>query len=132
MRPVIRLCLTLVPALAFLGLGSSLAQADVQEAFVCTLKEGKTAEDLMKVASEFKASIGGLKGGKEYRAEVLTPIASQDLDSVIWIGHMSSFAAMAAFSDAYTGSDVAKTMGPKFESVADCESRSFWTVRPVE
>ncbi len=132
MRSVTRLSLTLVSALAVLGLGSTLAQADSQEVFICSLNDGKTIEDLMKVASEFKASIGSLKGGKDYQAHVLTPIASQDLSTVVWVGRMPSFASVAAFNDDYTASDVSKKMDPKFEAVADCQSRSFWTIHPVE
>jgi hypothetical protein len=127
-----RIVPTLVSVLAFISLGPSLAQATTQEAFVCSLKEGKTIEDLMKVGSQFKQAIADVKGGSAYTAQVLVPIASQDLSTVIWIGRMSDFASMAAFNDAYTASAVSKKFDPMFSAVADCESRSFWQVQDVK
>jgi hypothetical protein len=132
MRSVTRLGPSLVSALIILGLGSTPAHADAQEVFICSFNEGKTIEDLMQVASEFKASIAGLKGGKNYQAQVLTPIASQDLSTVIWVGRMPSFGGMAAFNDDYQASDASMKMTPKFDAIADCRSRSFWMVHPVE
>jgi hypothetical protein len=127
-----RVVSTLISAFALLSLGSSLAQATTQEAFMCSLKEGKTMEDLMKVASQFKQAIADVKGGSDYTAQILTPIASDNLNSVIWIGKMPSFAAMAAFSDAYNASPAAEKLGPMFEAVTDCEARSFWRVQDVK
>ncbi|GEM_PF-4613803 len=39
---------------------------------------------------------------------------------------------MAAFNDAYNASAVSKKLAATFESVADCESRSFWQVQDVK
>lgn len=127
-----RLVLTLVFALALVSLGPSLAQATTQEAFICSFKEGKTLEDLLSVGRQFKKAIADLKGGGDYTAQILTPIASQDLNAVIWIGKMADFASMAAFSDAYTASAVSKKFDPMFQAVADCQSRSFWQVQDVK
>ncbi len=127
-----RLVPTLVSVLALVSLSPSLAQATTQEAFICSLKEGKTLEDLMNVGSQFKKAIADVKGGGDYTAQILTPIASNDLNAVIWIGQMPDFAAMAAFSDAYNASAASKKFGPMFAAVADCESRSFWQVQDVK
>lgn len=127
-----RISLFLISALAIFSLGASVAHATTQEAFVCTFKEGKSIEDLMKVASEFKQAIADVKGGSDYQAQVMVPIASQDMNSVIWIGRMSDFASMAAFNDAYAASGLAKKFDPKFEALTDCESRSFWQVQDVK
>jgi hypothetical protein len=127
-----RLVTTLVSVLALLSLSPSPALATTQEAFVCSLNEGKTMEDLTNVASQFMKAIGELQGGADYEAQILTPIASQELGNVIWIGKMPSFSAMAAFNDAYTASDLPKKFDPMFEAVADCESRSFWQVQDVK
>ena len=127
-----RLVPALVSVLALASLAPTLAQATTQEAFLCSLKEGKTMEDLMNVGSQFKKAIADLKGGGDYKAHILTPIASQNLNSVIWIGQMPDFTAMAAFNDAYNASAVSKKFDPMFEAVADCESRSFWQVQDVK
>jgi len=127
-----RIVPTLFSVVAFVSLCPSPAQATTQEAFICSLNEGKTIEDLMKVGNEFKQAIAEVKGGGDYTAQVLVPIASEDLNAVIWIGQMPSFAAMAAFNDAYAASAVSKKFDPMFEAVADCESRSFWQVQDVK
>ena len=123
---------TLAFAIALVTIASSSARADVQEVFVCTLNEGKTMEDLMKVADEFKAAIQNIEGGKDYSATILTPIASQDMDTVIWVGRMPSFPAMAAFNDAYGASEVSEDLSEDFEDVSDCQSRSFWRIHDVK
>ena len=127
-----RVVSTLVSVLALVSLGPSLALATTQEAFICSLKEGKTIEDLMGVGRKFMKAIADVKGGGDYTAQILTPIASQNLDTVIWIGNMPNFPAMAAFNDAYNASAVSKKLAAMFEAVADCESRSFWQVQDVK
>ena len=57
-----------------LGAISTPAHADAQEVFVCSFREGKTLDDLMKVAADFKKGIQGMPGGKDYQANVLVPI----------------------------------------------------------
>ena len=119
-------------ALALLAPPAAPAHAAAQEAFICTMKEGKTLADVQKVAAEFRKAANELKGGKDYKAWILTPIASQNLDAVIWIGEMPDFPAMAAFNDVYNASDAAKRLGPMFEAVVDCQSRSFWSRSDVK
>lgn len=118
--------------LALFGPPAAPAQATVEEAFHCTLKEGKTLADVQKVATEFRKAANELKGGKEYKAWILTPIASQDLNEVIWVGEMPDFPAMAAFNDVYNASEAARRLAPMFEAVVDCQSRSFWTRTDVK
>ncbi len=127
-----RLVPALVTVLALAAMAPTLAQATTQEAFICSLKEGKTMDDLMSVGSQFKKAIADVKGGRDYKAQILVPIASQNLNTVIWIGHMPNFSAMAAFNDAYVASAVSKKFDPMFEAIADCESRSFWQVLDVK
>ncbi len=95
-----RLVPALVTVLALAAMAPTLAQATTQEAFLCSLKEGKTMDDLMSVGSQFKKAIADVKGGGAYKAQILVPIASQNLSTIIWIGQMPNFSAMAAFSDA--------------------------------
>ena len=89
-------------------------------------------EDLMNVAGQFIKGIADLKGGGAYQAQILTPIASEDLSTVIWIGQMPDFAALAAFNDIYDASPLSKTLNPMFGEIADCQSRSFWQVHDVK
>ena len=127
-----RLALIFVSIFALASMSPTLAHATTQEAFICSFKEGKTMEDLMHVARQFMKGIADLKGGGTYHAQILTPIASQDLNTVIWIGQMPDFAALAAFTDAYDASPLSKTLNPMFEEIADCQSRSFWQVHDVK
>lgn len=116
---------------AVLLTGATLARAETQEAFLCTLKEGKTLEDLMKVSAQFAAEAVKLPGGKDYEARILVPIASQNMQSVIWIGSMPTFSAMASFSDAYQASEAGKKLDKGFQGVVDCQSHSYWQVMDV-
>jgi len=89
-------------------------------------------EDLMNVASQFMKGIADLKGGGDYHAQILTPIASEDLSTVIWIGKMPDFAALATFNDAFDASPLSEKLNPMFEETLDCQSRSFWQVHDVK
>ena len=127
-----RLALIFVSIFALASMSPTLAHATTQEAFICSFKEGKTMEDLMNVAGQFMKGITDLKGGGAYQAQILTPIASEDLSSVIWIGQMPDFAALAAFNDAYNASPLSEKLNPMFEETLDCQSRSFWRVHDVK
>jgi hypothetical protein len=122
----------LVSVFVLVSMSPTLAHATTEEAFICSFKEGKTMEDLMNVAGQFMKGIADLKGGGAYRAQILTPIASENLSTVIWIGQMPDFAALAAFNDAYDASPLSKTLNPMFGEIADCQSRSFWQVHDVK
>jgi len=127
-----RLARIFVSIFALASMSPTLAHATTEEAFICSFKEGKTMEDLMNVAGQFMKGITDLKGGGAYQAQILTPIASEDLSSVIWIGQMPDFAALAAFNDAYDASPLSEKLNPMFEETLDCQSRSFWRVHDVK
>ena len=127
-----RLVLIHVSVFVLISMSPTLAHATTEEAFICSFKEGKTMEDLMNVASQFMKGIADLKGGGAYQAQILTPIASKDLSTVIWIGKMPDFAALAAFNDGYNASPLSEKLNPMFEAILDCESRSFWRVHDVK
>ena len=127
-----RLVPILVSVFVLVSMSPTLAHATTEEAFICSFKEGKTMEDLMNVAGQFIKGIADLKGGGAYQANILTPIASEDLSTVIWIGQMPDFASLAAFNDAYNASPLSEKINPMFEEIVDCQSRSFWRVHEVK
>ncbi len=127
-----RLVPILVSVFVLVSVSPTLAHATTEEAFICSFKEGKTMEDLMSVASQFMKGIADLKGGDAYQAHILIPIASEDLNTVIWIGQMPDFAALAAFTDGYDASPLSKKLNPMFGEIVDCQSRSFWQVHEVK
>jgi hypothetical protein len=127
-----RLVPILVSVFVLVSMIPILAHATTEEAFICSFKEGKTMDDLMNVAGQFMKGIADLKGGGTYQAHILTPIASEDLSTVIWIGQMPDFAALAAFNEAYDASPLSEKLTPMFEEIVDCQSRSFWRVHDVK
>jgi len=127
-----RLVLILVSVFALVSMSPTLAHATAEEAFMCSFKEGKTMENLMNVASQLVKAIRDLKSGGAYQAQILTPIASQDLSTVIWIGLMPDFATLAAIDDEFDASAVAKKADSMISDILDCESRSFWQVHDVK
>ena len=76
--------------------------------------------------------IGGLKGGDQYKAELLTPIAAENLSSIVWVGEMPDMGSMGALNDDYTNSDAGKAQDKKFQSVITCESRSIWRATTIK
>ena len=112
-----RLVLILVSVFALVSMSPTLAHATAEEAFMCSFKEGKTMENLMNVSSQFVKAIRDLKSGGAYQAQILTPIASQDLSTVIWIGRMPDFAALAAVNDEYDASAVSKKLNSMFSEI---------------
>ena len=127
-----RLVLILVSVFALVSMSPTLAHATTEEVFICSLNEGKTMEDLMNMASQLVKAIRDLKSGGAYQAQILTPIASQDLSTVIWIGLMPDFATLAAIDDEFDASAVAKKLNSMISEILDCESRSFWQVHDVK
>lgn len=104
----------------------ALAGDVVREVFICKLNQGKTMNDLNKVIADFNKMIGDLKGGDGYQAELLSPIAANDMNSLIWVGEMPDSASMGALTDEYGASEAGHKMDKKFRDVMTCESRSIW------
>jgi hypothetical protein len=126
------LALIFVSILALVSMRPTPAHAAAEEAFICSLKEGKTMENLMNVSSQLVKAIRDLKSGSAYQAYIMTPIASQDLSTVIWIGRMPDFATLAAVNDEFDASAEAKKLNSIISEILDCESRSFWQVDDVK
>ena len=108
------------------------AATTANEVFICTFQDGKTMDDLMKVVDQWKPVINDMKGGDSYSANILTPIASQNLASVIWVGESPDAATLSGITDQYETSKAGQDINAKFQSVVDCTSRSIWRVHNVK
>jgi hypothetical protein len=118
-------------ALLLAGLGSTAGADTVQEVFICTLKDGKTMKDLMKVVDEWQSVITSMKSGGPYEAWLLTPIAADDLSSVVWVGQTPDMVSFGKLTDEYDASKAGQEITAKFQRVVDCDSRSLWRSKQV-
>lgn len=113
-------------ACSWLGL-ATVARADTaQEVFICKLNEGKTMADVNKAIADFKQMVVKLKGGDKYQAWLLTPVAAEDLSTIVWVGEMSDQAGLAGLGEEYMTSEAGKAQDKKFRDVMTCKSRSVW------
>lgn len=111
---------------------SSTAFADeVLEEFVCTFNAGKTMDDLMKVVDQWKEVMEDIKSGKDYQAWIVTPIASDHMTSVIWMGQIPDMEAFGTLEAEYSVSEGGQVMDVKFDEVVTCHSRSIWRMEKV-
>ena len=95
-------------AIALLALPMSAA-ADHLDVIEFKLNEGCSFSTLMQIVKDFNEQWGAKNA---YRAEVLTPIQSNNLESMYWIGRTPN---AAAFGKAW---DTWRTEGANPESVA--------------
>jgi hypothetical protein len=117
---------------ACLGSASAALAGTAQEVFICKLNEGKTMADLNKVIADFKQMIVKLKGGDKYRAWLLTPVAADDLSTIVWVGEMSDGTGLAALQQDYQGSESGQAQDKKFQAVITCKSRSIWNSEKIK
>ena len=123
----------LASVIVFGGLFSPVyADTTAQEVFICSLRDGKTMDDLMKVVDQWKPIIAKMKGGESYEATILTPIAANDLGNVIWVGRSPNMAVMGGLTDEYEQSKAGQDIAAKFQAVIDCASRSVWRATQVK
>jgi hypothetical protein len=108
------------------------AATTTNEVFICTFQDGKSMDDLMKVVKEWKPVRDGMDGGDKYSAAILTPIATQNLGSVIWVGEAPDAATLGSLTDQYEGTKAGRDINAKFQKVIDCQSRSIWRVHEVQ
>ncbi len=120
----------LASSLAFCASSTAFAD-DVVEEFVCTFNHGKTMDDLMKVVDQWKEVMEDIKSGKDYQAWILTPIASDHMTSVIWMGRIPDMEAFGKLEAEYSTSEGGQEMGVRFAEVVTCQSRSIWRMEKV-
>jgi hypothetical protein len=111
--------------------GGATADPTVEEYFLCTLNEGKNMGDLMKVVEEWKTVISQMKGGDPYKAKILVPFASDNMDMVIWVGRMPSMASYGVLTDEYGSAEAGQDIDAKFNEVLTCNSHSIWMATKV-
>lgn len=116
------------------GFGAaSTARADTaQEVFICKLNQGKTMADVNKVITDFNKMIVKLSGGDRYQAWLLTPVAADDLEAIVWVGEMPDAVGMATLQHEYQSSQTGHEQDKKFRSVMTCKSRSLWNSAKIK
>jgi len=119
-------------ATLLLGPASVVVADTAQEVFICKLNEGKTMADLNKVIADFKQMIVKFSGGDKYQAFLLTPVAANDLTTIVWVGEMPDATSMAALQDEYRTSEAGQKQDKRFRGVVTCKSRSLWNSERIK
>jgi hypothetical protein len=114
-------------------LGSvSVANAGVVQVWECTLKEGNTADDVMKVSAAWVAAAKGMKGGENLTVYHNFPLAAEagtGRFNFVMIG--PDLESWGVFMGGYPGSDASKA-DEDWNEVAECSGSSLWVSVKVE
>jgi hypothetical protein len=115
--------LALIPLLAL----SPVASADsIIESWTCTLKEGKTLEELVNVSSQWLKAARTMSGGDQTKVNLMIPMVPSDgTGKFQFIAAVPDTSVWGAFNKDYEGSPAAK-VDEAWSQVADCSSNSLW------
>ena len=121
--------LALVTALAL----SPVASADsIIESWNCTLKEGKTFEELVAVSSQWLKAARTMSGGDQTKVNLMVPMVPNDgTGKFQFVAVVPDTSVWGAFNKDYVGSPAAK-VDEAWSLVADCSSNSLWASVEIE
>lgn len=125
---------TLLKAILSLSILScfTVANAGVVQVWECTLKEGKTADDVMKASSAWLAGAKSMNGGEKLEVYHEFPIAAAAGDgrfNFVMIAPDSE--NWGVFMGGYQGSAASKA-DEEWSEIADCSGSSLWDSVKVE
>lgn len=120
--------LRLLTAAALLS-ASLAAHADTRviQVWSCTLKDGKTLEDLHAIHGKWVAWANEQSYGGNINARVATPIVSEHIGMVLIIDSYPSLEAWAADTTAFFGSEEGQAMEAEYDAVAACTTNTLYS-----
>ncbi len=119
---------SLFAAAALLSLSLS-AQADTQllQVWSCTLKDGKTLEDLHAIHGKWAAWANKQSYGGDIHARLATPVVSDHIGTVLIIDSYPSLEAWAADTSAFFGSEEGQAMEAEYNEIVDCTTNTLYS-----
>lgn len=118
-------------AISILGFLAT-ANAGVVQVWECTLKEGKSTEDLMKVSAAWMAAAKSMKGGEKLEAYHDFPLAAEAGSGRFNFVMIAPDAeSWGVFMGGYDGSSASKA-DEDWNKVAACSGSSLWSSVKVE
>jgi hypothetical protein len=113
--------------LGVLLMGSfTCANADVLQVWECTLHDGKTAADVLKVSSAWLAAAKGMKGGADLKVYHDFPmVANAGEGTFEFILAAPNVETWGAFMGGYPGSAAARA-DAEWNATASCSGNTLW------
>ncbi|TRX56592.1 hypothetical protein [Thalassomonas sp. M1454] len=104
---------------------NAFADARIEQVWSCTLKEGKSIEDVKVLNSKWVAYVNKAVKGGDIRSYVVTPIVG-NLGTFVFVDsfpNMESWAAKKAVME----TDEGKKIDESFADVSECQKNSLYS-----
>ena len=108
---------------------SAYANSDsrIVQVWSCTLKEGKTVEDLKSIHTKWKTWANNQSYGGGIEARVATPIVSANMGAVLAIDVYPTMEAYAGDVKAFYASKEGQSLLNEYNAVAVCNSNALYS-----
>ncbi len=106
---------------------SANSDSRVVQVWSCTLKEGKTVENLQSIHAKWKTWANKQSYGGGIEARVATPVVSSNMGAVLAIDVYPTMDAYAGDVKAFYGSKEGQSLLNEYNEVAVCNSNALYT-----
>ena len=112
-----------------LVIASVYANSDsrIVQVWSCTLKEGKTVEDLQSIHAKWKTWANKQSYGGGIEARVASPIVSADMGAVLAIDVYPTMEAYAGDINAFYRTKEGQSLLDEYNEVAVCDSNALYS-----
>lgn len=114
-----------VVGVLLMGVGAAFADGHVRYVVTwdCTVREGKSIDDVKAVNSKWVAMMNAKIEGGDVRSYILTPVVGE-LGGFTYVDSFPSLEAWQAVR-AFMASDEGKALEAEFETVSECSSNGL-------
>jgi len=124
--------ITRILCLALFAVSFSLANASAVQVWECSLKEGKTFDDLQGLSSAWLAATRSMEGGEKVEAYMnFSLVGNSDDGDFNFVVITPGFDAWGKLTEAYPGS-AAQKADEAWSEVADCTGNTLWASERIE
>ena len=106
---------------------SAYSDSRIIQVWSCTLKEGKTVEDLQAIHAKWKSWANKQSYGGGIEARVATPVVSSNMGAVLAIDVYPTMEAYAGDVKAFFGSKEGQFLLDQYNEVAVCSSNALYS-----
>lgn len=107
--------------LATLTISPAKAASGLENYYACTLKRGKSIDDLTKLAADYEVDFAEA-GITNYNIKILAPVYASDLNTVFWYGYLGDWENVGKVTAWYNSTDWQE----RFNKIAECSKGSMW------
>ena len=103
----------------------------IVQLWTCQLNEGSTQDELMAISVEWMNAVNAMDGLENFESYIEFPMATDNMNSFVFVMVADSGTNWGAFQDAYEGSAAAE-VDERWGDVADCADSSLWNSVKIE